>query len=101
MAVFQNRQLSKNFHENLRLVLGLVGLIDANGIDVAQSIWSDIRAKTVKKCFFCVFCQSVKFFWELAILKNCDFEKLAILNFFLQEKKDLLHADGNQSKFVR
>jgi hypothetical protein len=46
MAVFQNRHFSKSpilkknlgkFHE---LVLGLVGLIDAKGIDVAQPIWS-------------------------------------------------------------
>ena len=44
MAVFQNRQFSKIFCENFKdwflqyWVLGLVGLIDAKGIDVAQSI---------------------------------------------------------------
>ena len=91
---------------------------------------SDIRAKTGKKCIFCVFrlflslCQtisqpyrlsyinglrinqsyqpkdrSVKFsqknFPELAILRNCAFEKSAILSFFLQKKKNffLLHSN--------
>ena len=46
MADFQNGRFSKSpileivlrkFH---RLVVGLVGLIDAKGIDVAQPIWS-------------------------------------------------------------
>ena len=58
--IFQNGRFSKSpilkifsgkFH---RLVLGLVGLIDAKGIDVAQPRYmvvrlSDIRAKTGKK----------------------------------------------------
>ena len=36
--------------------IGLVGLIDAKGIDVAQPIWlSDVSSKTGKKCIFCVF----------------------------------------------
>ena len=52
-----------NFHNFLqkfqRLVLWLVGLIDTKAINVAQPIYivvrmSDIRAKTGKKCIFCV-----------------------------------------------
>ena len=39
--VFQNRQSSKNFSRKFhRLVLGLVGLIDVKGIDLAQPIWT-------------------------------------------------------------
>ena len=45
-------QFLPKFHE---LVLGIVRLIDAKAIDVAQSILSDIRAKTGKKCIFYVF----------------------------------------------
>ena len=38
--IFQNRQFSKIFYENFSEgVLGLVGLNDAKGIDVAQRIW--------------------------------------------------------------
>jgi hypothetical protein len=47
MAVFQNGHFSKSpilklfFCENfMDLVIGLVGLIDAKGIDVAQPMWS-------------------------------------------------------------
>ena len=36
MAVFQNRQFSKFICENF---IGLVGLIDPKGIDVALPIW--------------------------------------------------------------
>jgi hypothetical protein len=57
MAVFQNGHFSKSpiLKKNLGkfhwLVLGLVGLIDAKGIDVAQPMWdverlSDVSAKT-------------------------------------------------------
>ena len=61
MADFQNRHFSKSpilkiflpkFH---RLVLGLVGLIDAKGIDVAQPIWSWGCLTLGKKWIFCVF----------------------------------------------
>ena len=50
--IFQNGRFSKSpifkkFSRKFnRLVFGLVGLIDAKGINVAQPIWSDIRAKT-------------------------------------------------------
>ena len=36
--IFQNSRFSK-WHILKKLVLGLVGLIDAKGIDVAQPIW--------------------------------------------------------------
>jgi hypothetical protein len=39
MAIFQNHQFSKQFCENFMDWSGLVGFIDAKGIDVAQSIW--------------------------------------------------------------
>ena len=44
--IFQNGRFSKSpilekiLRKFYRLVLGLVGLIDAKGIDVAQPIWS-------------------------------------------------------------
>ena len=46
-----------NSQKFYRLVLGLVGLIDAKGIDLSQPMYmavrlSDIRAKTGKKCNF-------------------------------------------------
>jgi hypothetical protein len=43
------------------MILGLVGLIDVKGIDVAQPIWlldcltADVSSKTGKKCGFWVF----------------------------------------------
>ena len=40
MAVFQNRQFSKKFLRKFhKSVLGLLGLIDAKAINVAQPIW--------------------------------------------------------------
>ena len=61
--IFQNGRFSKSpilkkfSRKFYRFVLGLVGLIDAKDIYVAQPIWSlsDIRTKTGKKCFYCVF----------------------------------------------
>ena len=84
MADFQNGRFSKSlilkillwkFHG---LVLGLVGLIDAKGIDVAQPIW-------LWDC---------PTFWKTAILKNGHFENRPFWIFFL------LHTHENQSKFV-
>ena len=37
--IFKTANSQKNFPKFYRLVLGLVGLIDAKGIDLAQPIW--------------------------------------------------------------
>ena len=51
------------------LVLGLIKLINAKGINVAQLIWSwlrlsDISSKTVKKCVF----------WHYKVVSNCKWK---------------------------
>ena len=144
MADFQNRRFSKlpilkiflwKFHG---LVLGLVGLIDAKNIDVAQPIWSWVcptlgqkQPKNTKYAFFACFCPYVgqphghvgwaksmpfssinptnpwtnpwnfhKKIWELAILKNGDFENRPFWIFFFRKKKFLLHPNKNQSQIM-
>ena len=61
--IFQNHQFSKFFSwKFFRFVLGLVGLNDAKGIDVAQRIWpwacptkAQKQPKNTKKAFFACF----------------------------------------------
>ncbi len=99
----QKADFSQKFH---RLVPGLVGLIDAKGIDGREAVWH--KGKNRQKLPKDQITQGpiceifMKKFRELAILKNGNFEKFAILNLFcfiLMKISPNLYGRMNGSKF--